>query len=803
MAGSLTAKGPPFAAIKPALSPWTLEYLESAGFARSTPVQAATIPMLLKHKDVIVEAVTGSGKTLAYLLPLLELLLRKNSPTCSRPDGEEEAAPAQSGSSVGVQSLVLLPTRELAIQVFSVLTSLVESMPSHLSATIVPQLVVGGGKTQFHTSATRQGIDREGNTEDEDDGIGAVNTAATDYARLRRDSSNILIGTPGRMDELVGKKLVRARCKSLELLVLDEADRLLDLGFMQTLTSILEALPKQRRTALFSATMSDSMDRLVRLGLRNPVRITVKVEMKQQHGKLASSDAQATSAQNARMPATLENYFLVAPQALKLAQLVRVLRYESQIKGTRKAIVFFSTCRQVEYFYKCLTSISDLSKEGVRIFSLHGKQEPKRRSAVFKSFVDEVPLGSGTAHSSSVLLCTDVASRGLDMPSVDLVIQFDPPTDPKAFQHRIGRTARAGQQGRAVCFLSNGSEESYVDFVKLRGIVRSERYPCLVESADRTITASPDASLIDGSQDQGAERLASALRRNNLSDLANHDLFVLALVSFVRAYGKHEARFIFPMKDLVADIRALARSWGGVRLPRMGELKAFASSTSKAKAVEGADSGNAMAVPGNSDASADSWLDGAVDVASWAYKDPAKEASRLLRLREKESQRAKGLEAGEQEQDVASVNHVARRKRMRGAEEQAAEAWSNQKKRKERKEERRDKKSKKKAAIHAKARAEAEAAEAQAAASSASVAASGAAAGEASDGEDDWAAEERDVKRDKRALRRAADRRAGDRGLRSRGDVDANDSDGGFASDVVSDEGPDGDGAGAAFFDGL
>lgn len=775
---SPTATGPPFDSIKPPLAPWALDHLESVGFRCSTPVQAATIPRLLRHKDVIVEAVTGSGKTLAYLLPLLELL-RGITTSSERVDVEEdEPAAGSSTPSAGVQSLILLPTRELAIQVYSVLQSLKKSAPTNISAKFRTQLLVGGEKTQFHTSATRKGIDREGNSESEDDGIGATNTASTDYARFRRDNSNILIGTPGRMEKLLGRKVVQVRCKALELLVLDEADRLLDLGFMPSLTAILASLPKQRRTALFSATMSDSMNSLVRLGLRNPVRITVKVEIKQTAA--SPKNAFSGAAASAQMPATLDNFFLVATPPLKLAQLVRVLRHETQKQGVRKVIVFFATCRQVEYFYKVLNSLSELTNDGIRLFSLHGKQESKRRTSVYKAFIDEVPLGTGTNHASSVLLCTDVASRGLDIPSVDLVVQFDPPVDPKVFQHRIGRTARAGRKGRAICFLASGSEESYVDFVKLRGIIRNENYPYLVESSAGNIAPSTDVEslLSDKTADERARHLSAVLRRFNLSDLANHDLFVLALVSFVRAYGKHEAKFIFPMKDLVINIRPLAESWGGVRLPRMGELKG-STGTKRYKAEGKLADTEAATESQDARGTGDGWLNGVVDVSKWAYKDPAKEASRLAKL--EQQCRKTSIE-------VEFSANVARRKRMRGSDEQASEAWSNQKKQKERKDERREKKQKKRAAIKAKAKDEAGAG-----------AVKGLEEQKSGDDEEDWAAQEREYKRGKWASRREANRRAGARSLCHLGD-EAEDSDGGFASDDHSDGVPPQD---AGFFDGL
>lgn len=775
----ISASGPPFSSLPPGLSPWILEHLSSLSFHTSTPVQASTIPLLLKHKDVIVEAVTGSGKTLAYLLPLLELV-RKQPSSSNGATAEEDAVAADRDD--GIKALILLPTRELAIQVHTVLLSLLESAPASVSSYVRPQLVVGGGKTRHHAAPER-------GEDEEDDGVGGSNTPQQDFARLRKERNNVIVGTPGRVEGLFSKGIIKGKAKTMELLVLDEADRLLDLGFLPSLTSILAALPKQRRTALFSATMTDALDQLVRLGLRNPVRITVRVEMKKKplaNGK-ASAGAAATSDTSARIPASLQNFFLVSPRQDKVSDLVRLLQYEPQQHFTQKIVVFFATCAQVEYFFRVLSAIPQLRH--CRLYSLHGRQNPTRRTKAFNSFMHDVPgVGSSSnadaATSTSVLLCTDVASRGLDLPNLDLVIQFDPPQDPNLFNHRIGRTARAGKSGRAVCLLAQGSEESYIDFLRLRG-VRGERYAFPPQGEAEST----------GSKSKSPASLTPSLRAQNLADLATHDLFKLALVSFVRAYGKHEASYIFPKKDLDAELPQMARSWGGVRLPKMGELK------KSPKSAEG------EGVPADSEG----WLDGKVDESAWAYKDPAKEKARVLKLTNPKAPKtrtaAAPLDSGVDPDAVAAVAAVdgeevaqstlsssstSHRKRMRGAEESAQGAWSKQKASKDRREERKEKKKRKKLAIE---RAHQEALSLKEREK------------EEEEGDEEFAEEERAIRRERRVKRREMDRLAGERASRGENTVGL-DGDGGFefGSGGESDAAGGGAGAGddnAGFFDDM
>jgi ATP-dependent RNA helicase DDX55/SPB4 len=223
--------------------------------------------------------------------------------------------------------------RELAIQTHSVISSFIDSQPSTSGAVIPPALLLIGGSSSLNG----------------------------DVSRFLETGSTILVGTPGRLEEFllgsssVGSKSAKAshharavsgvaKVKQLEMLVLDEADRLLDLGFAPSLTRIIQYLPKQRRTGLFSATMTDALSELIRVGLRNPVRVVVKIESKK--------------AAERRTPASLQNGFIVVRAGQKISQLVNVLRREAALGSVKKFIVYFATCACVDYFYKVARSLS-------------------------------------------------------------------------------------------------------------------------------------------------------------------------------------------------------------------------------------------------------------------------------------------------------------------------------------------------------------------------------------------------------------------------------------------------------------
>ncbi|KAI9255035.1 P-loop containing nucleoside triphosphate hydrolase protein [Helicostylum pulchrum] len=492
------------------LSPSILDTLGQMGFETMTPVQSGAIPLFMKNKDVVVEAVTGSGKTLSFVVPILEKLLRREDPLKNHEIG----------------SVIITPTRELAQQIHSVFE----------------KFVVDNEREQD----IRLGLF-----------IGGSTSLAEDIISFKQTKPRIIIGTPGRLEELLTKSAQLVNTKELEVLVMDEADRLLDMGFSKQLSNIIAQLPKQRRTGLFSATMTDGLSELVRAGLRNPVRIVVKVEDLANKGVVQ------------RTPATLDIDYLVCDAEQKLLQMSRILTKElSKEDGSRKFIVYFATCAMVDYFYKILSRLPQLKP--FSFHSLHGQMDTKRRSATYTSFTELSPA------IPAVLLCTDVASRGLDISDLDYVIQYDPPQDPKAFSHRAGRAGRAGRKGKATVILVRGREEVYIEFLKLRKIPLQRRGYIL---ADHSIV---DNSVVDESDDEKAT--SSQVKDDSLMEFINNvrkivktdrdisDRAIKAFVSWARAYSKHEASYIFRIKDL--DLASLAMGFGLLKLPKMPELKA-------------------------------------------------------------------------------------------------------------------------------------------------------------------------------------------------------------------------------------
>ena len=466
--------------INPPLSPPTLRAISSLGFSEATPVQASVIPHFLSNKDVVAEAVTGSGKTLAFLVPILEIISR---------------LPMESASSI--LSLIVTPTRELAYQIESVLAQCLSEFSQLRSL-----LAVGGYSTQ------------------------------KDVRRLREIQPQILIGTPGMPEieliyyilyvTLLGKlydllkqkdRILLGSLRSLEVLVLDEADRLLSMGFEEALTALLKSLPKQRRTGLFSATQTSEVEKLIRVGLRNPVRINV---------------SQVNS--SVSTPTTLSNYYTITPASLKLASLIAFLRENVGAK----VIIFLATCVGVDYFSRILTE----ELEDTRVLSIHGKMR-ERRFKIFDAFRE---LGSG------VLMCTDVMARGIDIPSVDWVVQFDPPSMASFFVHRVGRTARCGLEGRSLLFLLP-NEKEYTEFIQLNQKV--ELMPLELSSEVVPIT--------------------EKIRELSQKEREVYEKGLRAFVSFIQFYAKHECNLIFRLKEL--DFGGLAMGYGLLHLPSMPELR--------------------------------------------------------------------------------------------------------------------------------------------------------------------------------------------------------------------------------------
>ena len=527
----------------PSLSQWILEAISGMGFTRMTPVQASTLPLFMGYKDVVVEAVTGSGKTMAFLIPVVEKLLRPEKHTPKHHVG----------------AIIISPTRELAGQIHQVLVSLLAfHAPSATAARPPPQTATVGGEDTVpqaaYPASTPKVIAQLL--------VGGSTTPAQDLSKFLKISPNLFIATPGRLLEILSSPYVHCPQSSFEVLVLDEADRLLDLGFKDDLTKILARLPKQRRTGLFSASISEAVHQLIRVGLRNPVRIAVKVKG-------------ANGLDDKRTPASLQMTYSVTRPSQKFPALGQLLHELDPVP--QKTIVYVSTCAAVDYFQTLLLSL--LPSEMVLV-PLHGKHPSNVRQKNFIKFTNSA--------SPAILLTTDVAARGLDIPAVDLVVQIDPPSDPKAFLHRCGRAGRAGRKGLAVILLHPGREEDYVDFLKVR------------ETPVAPLTA-PEIAITNAE----AELATSQFRALVSRDRALHDKAQKAFVSWVRSYSKHQASSIFRVSDL--DWNELGRAWGLLKLPKMPELKGL---------------------------DIDRMLGLEIDWDGLAYKDKQRERQRLLDLEE-------------------------------------------------------------------------------------------------------------------------------------------------------------------------
>ncbi|KII91775.1 hypothetical protein PLICRDRAFT_173579 [Plicaturopsis crispa FD-325 SS-3] len=424
------------------ISDYTKRGLKKAFFVSMTDIQAKSIPVSLKGKDVLGAARTGSGKTLAFLIPVLEILYRRKW-----------------GPQDGLGALIISPTRELAVQIFDVL----RSIGGHHSFSA--GLVIGGK-----------------NLKDERD-------------RLSR--MNILVATPGRllqhMDQTVGFE-----SDNLQVLVLDEADRILDMGFQRTLTALLTHLPKGRQTLLFSATQTQSVTDLARLSLKDPVYVGV----------------QETGAGAGATPKSLEQHYVVCELDKKLDILWSFIKSHLQ----SKVLVFLSSGKQVRFVFETFCKMHP----GIPLLHLHGKQKQTARLEMYTRF---------TSSSHSVLFATDIAARGLDFPSVDWVVQVDAPEDADTYIHRVGRTARYESKGKGLLLLLPSEEEGMLKALAAKG----------VEVAKIKIKGSKTQSI-----------------QNQLQNLAFQEpeikyLGQRAFVSYMRSIHLHKDKSIFKLAELPAE----------------------------------------------------------------------------------------------------------------------------------------------------------------------------------------------------------------------------------------------------------
>lgn len=360
------------------LAPNLARAVADMGYETMTPIQAQAIPVVLEGRDVMGAAQTGTGKTAAFSLPLLQRLLKHENSSTS---------PARHP----VRALVLLPTRELADQV-------AEQIKMYAKHTKLRSMVVFGGMDMKpQTAELKKGVE-------------------------------VLVATPGRLlDHIEAKNCV---LNQVEYVVLDEADRMLDIGFLPDLQRILSHLPKQRTTLLFSATFSPEIKRLASSYLQDPVTIEV-----------ARSNATAS---------TVEQHFYRVDDDDKRAVVKQVL----SDRGLKQAFVF------VNSKLGCARLARSLERDGLVTTALHGDKSQDERLKALEAFK------SGAV---DLLVCTDVAARGLDIKDVPAVFNFDIPFNAEDYVHRIGRTGRAGASGLAVSLVNARDTRQVADIEKLLG----------------------------------------------------------------------------------------------------------------------------------------------------------------------------------------------------------------------------------------------------------------------------------------------------------------------------------------------
>ena len=336
-----------------------LKALQSQEYTQPTPIQQEAIPAVLQHKDLLACAQTGTGKTAAFALPIIQLLYQQKEAGQSLP---------------GIKVLVLTPTRELAIQIE-------ESFKNYGAYSGLKQLAVYGGVSQYHqVKHLQQGVD-------------------------------ILIATPGRLLDLVMQRYVSLQ--HIKIFVLDEADRMLDMGFITDVQKIVRKLPVQRQTLFFSATMPPEIVRLSQSMLNNPVKIQITP---------VSYAAE-----------TVEQAVYLVEKADKRSLLIHLLK-NNEIES---ALIFTQTKFGADKLCNAL------KKENIKVQAIHGNKSQSERQKALFNFKNK---------SIRVLVATDIAARGIDIESLSHVINFELPNVPETYVHRIGRTGRAGTSGKAISF---------------------------------------------------------------------------------------------------------------------------------------------------------------------------------------------------------------------------------------------------------------------------------------------------------------------------------------------------------------
>jgi superfamily II DNA/RNA helicase len=350
-----------------------IEGLSSMGFEKPTPIQQRAIPVILENRDVIACAQTGTGKTAAFLLPIINKIIKEPSET--------------------VDTLIIVPTRELAIQID-------EALQGFSYFTPISSIAIFGGTNGISYEQEKKALIH---------------------------GANIIIATPGRLIAHLNQGYVKF--KTVKHLILDEADRMLDMGFSDDLNRIISFLPRERQTLLFSATMPPKIRTLAGKILREPVEINISVS------KPAAGVLQAA--------------YLVPNE--KKIQLIKFLLTGKKMKSI---IVFSSTKSRVKEIEK------ELKKLKMNTAAIHSDLTQDQRNEVLRNF---------KSRRIQILVATDILSRGIDIDSIELVINFDVPSDAEDYIHRVGRTARAESTGVALTFISSADKRKFRNIEQLIG----------------------------------------------------------------------------------------------------------------------------------------------------------------------------------------------------------------------------------------------------------------------------------------------------------------------------------------------
>ncbi|EXJ55257.1 hypothetical protein A1O7_08183 [Cladophialophora yegresii CBS 114405] len=453
------SSAPPENFVEVPLSQATQDGLSASHFKTLTTIQSRTIPLALQGADILGAAKTGSGKTLAFLLPVLENLYRKRWTDYD-----------------GVGALILSPTRELAIQIFEVLRKVGRN---HMFSA---GLVIGGKSLQEE--------------------------------RERLGRMNILVATPGRMLQHMDQTS-ELDIGNLQMLVLDEADRIMDMGFSQTIDALIEHLPRERQTLMFSATQTKKVSDLARLSLKEPEFVSVH------------------EAADSATPSTLQQNYVVTPLPDKLDTLWSFIR--ANVK--KKILVFLSSGKQVRFVYESFRHL----QPGIPLLHLHGRQKQTAR------------LDITTKYSNSKYAClfsTDVAARGLDFPAVDWVVQVDCPEDADTYIHRVGRTARFEHEGRAILFVDPSEEAGMLNALEKKKVFLEK---------------------INVRQKKMQQSISNQLQNMCFKDPELKYLGQKAFVSYVRSVHVQKDKETFNVKKL--DLEGFAASLGLPGAPRVKFVK--------------------------------------------------------------------------------------------------------------------------------------------------------------------------------------------------------------------------------------